>query len=200
MRQPCVAVERVRQPAGEAPLGAGVRRGSAPRGAPRSASASQRAISTTPRAAARARASGPTMPSEPVVSRLVSSGVPHCCVDEHVVGVVGVDRRRQRCQARRGTLMKSSSAGARSHSRRCRAEATSSEQRRRSAPTADAGRAPRGAGRATLWRGTSASSASYVARRVLPPRARVFACGWNAVDRHHDRARVPSQRGRSSGR
>ena len=54
--------------------------------------------SSSPRATARARRSGPTTASDPVSSRLVSSGVPHCRSSSVAVGIGGLDGRGERRQ------------------------------------------------------------------------------------------------------
>ncbi len=94
---------------------------------------------TTPRATDRARSGGPTMPSEPVRSRLLSTGVPHCCSGSASSGSSATIADGIAAKPT-GTLMKSSSDAARSHIRRCHVERDEQRQpaavRRRPAPVA----------------------------------------------------------------
>ena len=80
--------------------------------------------STRPRAAACARPCGPTRASDPVASRLVSSGVPHCSVSSSSSGSTAwIDDASGASPTH--TDVKSSSVGLRSHRRRWRASACS---------------------------------------------------------------------------
>ena len=80
--------------------------------------------STRPRAAACARPCGPTRASDPVASRLVSSGVPHCSVSSSSSGSTAwIDDASGASPTH--TEVKSSSVGLRSHRRRWRASACS---------------------------------------------------------------------------
>ena len=114
--------------------------------------------STRPRAAACARPCGPTRASDPVASRLVSSGVPHCSVSSSSSGSTAwIDDASGASPTH--TDVKSSSVGLRSHRRRWRASACSAATPAHAAEWRRRERSSRR--RATTLARNSASSAAY---------------------------------------
>ena len=127
--------------------------------------------STSPRAAAWARAWGPTRASDPVVSRFVSSGVPHCSVSSSSSGSSATIADASGARPTH-TDVKSASLGLRSHSRRWRASACSAAMPAHAAEWRRRARSSRR--RAVTLARNSASSAAYSAARCWRLRSVFF--------------------------